>query len=126
MGAAALVTEENLAEDLNTLRPKLFGDDSLLRQYAWASKAFPQYHVAMYVLLHLCLKPGGFHLQKAWETVDAQELWGSASSSSIGFGSKFAVLAALKAKAEAIRGRIQTGSGVGSSGHHHQGHHHIL
>lgn len=120
-GAVELVTDANMLEALAILRPRLFREDGLLMKYAWARQAFPQYHVAMYVLWHLCLRPSGPHVADAWAAVDtlfSQELreaqngrgGGDKDTASTGFGSKFAVLAALKAKAETIRGRMQAGT----------------
>lgn len=120
-GAVELVTDANLVEALAILRPRLFRKDGLLK-YAWARQAFPQYHVAMYVLWHLCLRPSGPNVEEAWTAVDtlfSQELrealpsrGGGDDSAVSGFGSKFVVLAALKAKAEAIRGRMREQAGV--------------
>ncbi|KAL1897013.1 hypothetical protein Sste5346_004216 [Sporothrix stenoceras] len=123
-GAVELVTDANMVEALAILRPRLFREDGLLMKYAWARQAFPQYHVAMYVLWHLCLRPSGPNVDEAWSAVDtlfSQELKEAQPSrgddaSSTGFGSKFAVLAALKAKAEAIRGRMRDQAGVSGRG----------
>ena len=105
-----LVSDANLAEALAILRPHLVREDEVLLQYAWVRKAYPQYHVGMYVLWHLCRKPTGPHVAEAWEAVDlffAQEekVVQSGGGRGVGLGSKFAVLAALKAKAEAVRER---------------------
>ncbi|ERT01324.1 hypothetical protein HMPREF1624_02568 [Sporothrix schenckii ATCC 58251] len=52
--AVELATDANLVEALAILQPRLFHEDSLLLRYAWARQAFPQYHIVMYVLWHLC------------------------------------------------------------------------
>ena len=104
---ADFATEQNLIEALEILEPRLYSEDGLLKQFAWARKAYPQYHVTMYVLWHLCVKPEGPSIDKAWETVDtlfSYELW---DESTMGFGSKSAVLAALKAKAVSVREKIR-------------------
>ena len=98
-------TEENLIEALEILTPRLVSEDDLLKQFAWARKAYPQYYVTMYVLQHLCVKPEGPSVDKAWEAVEiAFQQWDNFSS---GFGSKSAVLAALKAKAVSVREKVQ-------------------
>lgn len=100
-------TEENLTEALAILEPRLYSEDGLLTQFAWARKAYPQYHVALYVLWHLCVKPEGPDVDRAWEAVEvlfSHELW---DESSIRLGSKSAVLAALKAKAVSVREKTQ-------------------
>lgn len=101
-------TDENLAEALEILRPQLASEDGLLAQFAWARKAYPQYHLAMYVLWHLCVKPEGPHVQSAWDAIDtffSRELWDEANQ---GFGSKSAVLVALRTKAVAAREKVQS------------------
>ena len=100
-------TEENLIEALEILKPRLYSEDGLLKQFAWARKAYPQYYVTMYVLWHLCVKPDGPSVEKAWETVQSlfsSELW---DQSTVGFGSKSAVLVALRAKAMSVRDKIR-------------------
>ena len=100
-------TEENLIEALEILKPRLYSEDGLLKQFAWARKAYPQYYVTMYVLWHLCVKPDGPSVEKAWETVESlfsSELW---EESTVGFGSKSAVLVALRAKALSVRDDIR-------------------
>ncbi|KAF2105997.1 hypothetical protein BDV96DRAFT_508566 [Lophiotrema nucula] len=99
-------TEANLVEALAVVEPRLHGEDGMLKQFAWARKMYPQYHVAMYILWHLCVKPEGPNVERAWDAVNilfAAELW---DESSIGFGSKSAVLAALRSKAIAIRQQL--------------------
>ena len=100
-------TEKNLIEALEILKPSLYNEDGLLKQFAWIRKAYPQYHVTMYVLWHLCVKPDGPSVDKAWETVESlfsSQLW---DDSTVGFGSKSAVLVALRAKAVSVRDRIR-------------------
>ena len=100
-------TERNLTEALEILKPGLYPEDGLLKQFAWVRKAYPQYYVTMYVLWHLCVKPEGPSVERAWETVEnrfSSELW---DESTVGFGPKAAVLVALKAKAVSVRDDTQ-------------------
>jgi Fungal specific transcription factor domain len=98
-------TEENLIEALEILTPRLVREDDLLKQFAWAREAYPQYYVTMYVLQHLCVKPEGPSVDRAWEAVELVfQQWDEFSS---GFGSKSAVLAALRAKAVSAGEKIQ-------------------
>jgi len=104
---ADFATEENLIEALEILEPRLGSEDGLLEQFAWARKAYPQYHVAMYVLWHLCHKPEGPSIDRAWraiKTLFSEELL---DESAMGFGSKSAVLTALKTKALSMREKIR-------------------
>jgi hypothetical protein len=99
------LTEENLIEALEILTPRLVSEDDLLKQFAWARKAYPQYYITMYVLQHLCVKPEGPSVGRSWEAVEIVfQQWDDFSS---GFGSKSAVLAGLKAKALSVREIIQ-------------------
>lgn len=110
-----LATDENLLKALDILEPRLAGEDDMLKQFAWVRKIFPQYYVTMYILWHLCVKPEGPHVSRAWTTVDtvfSSELWCEYTS---GFGAKSAVLAALRMKAVALRESLQKrSSGLGA------------
>ena len=99
-------TEEILIEALEILEPRLDDEDELLMQFAWARKAYPQYHIAMYVLWHLCLRPEGPSVKRAWRAVEkffAEEHWNGQSED---FGVNFKVLTALRVKALALRQQI--------------------
>lgn len=98
------VMEQNLVEALEILEIRFGSEgDLLLKQFAWAGKAYRQYNVTMYVLWHLCIKPEGPSIDRAWEAMEklfSHELW---DQYAMGFGSKSAVLASLKARAESVR-----------------------
>jgi hypothetical protein len=106
---ADFVTEENLIEALEILESKLTTDHGLLKQYMWTNKAFPQYHVTLYILLHLCFKPDSpsVNVERAWAAVETMSALELLDGSSTGYGSKAAVLAALKTKAVSVRERFQ-------------------
>ncbi|KAF5009904.1 hypothetical protein FDECE_3889 [Fusarium decemcellulare] len=98
-----LATEENLLEALEIVEGRLFGEDALLAQYSWALKAYPQYHVTMYILWHLCIRPEGPHVGRAWKAVDAVFSRELTNEFVDGVGSKLVVLTALRSKAESVR-----------------------
>lgn len=103
-----LITEANLVEALELLEWRGTRQDDLLQQFAWAQKGYPQYHVLMYVMWHLSIDPDGPSVDRAWRAVEevfSQEL---EDESTIGLGSKWALLEALKAKAVAAREASQT------------------
>ncbi|KAJ4186737.1 hypothetical protein NW755_007469 [Fusarium falciforme] len=104
----ALATEDDLLEALEILEPRMFGDEPLLGQYGWARKAYPQYHVTMYILWHLCTRPNGPHVDRAWRAVEGVFSTELADEFADRVGSKPAVLAALKSKAEALRKQSAT------------------
>ncbi|KAJ9144717.1 Fungal-specific transcription factor domain-containing protein [Pleurostoma richardsiae] len=112
---ADFVTEQNLVEALEILEPRFHDEDVLLEQFAWARKAYPQYHVTMYVLWHLCVKPEGPSVERAWRAVSG-EMWDECT---MGSGSKSAVLVALKAKALSVRDKVRrldtSGKATGSN-----------
>jgi hypothetical protein len=105
-------TEENLDEALQILNLKLHSEDGLLKQFAWVRKAYPQYHVAMYVLWHLYTQPEGPKSDSAWEAIEelfSQEL---CDESLIDQGSRWTVMTALKAKAFSARERTRRSNKV--------------
>ncbi|KAF4495133.1 hypothetical protein FAGAP_8747 [Fusarium agapanthi] len=99
----SVLKEETLVAALDILEARTAGDDPFLAQFAWARKVHPQYHVALYVLWYLCLKPQGPHVERAWRAIDSifeQEM----DFDFIGrTGAKPAVLKALRTKAERLR-----------------------
>lgn len=99
-------TEQNLTEALQIVDSQLFMEDDLLLQFSWARKAYPQYHVTLYMLWHLCIKPQGPNTDRAWEAVEKVLCRDLQDLSSLGYGSKSSVLVALKAKAMSIREKI--------------------
>lgn len=103
---ADFATEENLAEALSVLEPKLYECEGLLSRFAWTRSAYPQYHVTMYVLLHLCLKPEGPSVERAWKAVDSFFDDEVSDKSKIGYGSKLSVLSILRSKAMAIKEKL--------------------
>jgi hypothetical protein len=108
-------TTENLMEALDILKPRLSDDAGLLKEYDWARKAYPQYHVMLYVLWHLCVKPAGPETERAWEAVHIITSRELSNESAVGFGSKLAVLAALKAKALSIKAKAPDGISEGDT-----------
>ncbi|ORY10280.1 fungal-specific transcription factor domain-domain-containing protein [Clohesyomyces aquaticus] len=107
------VTEENLVEALEVAAPRLRNETSMLSVISsWARTAYPQYHVTMYMLWHLCVRPEGPNVQRAWEAIEvlfARELF---NRSIIGVGSKASILAALKQRAISVREQLMPQSEV--------------
>lgn len=102
-------TEENLEEALVILVMKRNGDDGdgLLSQFAWTQRLYPQYNVTMYVLLHLCVKPEGPAVERAWEAVDQFFAGEVLDGDNVSYGPKLSVLAALREKAMTVREKLQ-------------------
>lgn len=99
-------SEENLLEALDILEPRMFLDDEMLKQFSWTMKAYPQYHILMYVLLHLCLQPEGPSVDRAWRAVDRFFVDEVQNGITIDSGSKLSVLSALKTKALTMRNQV--------------------
>ncbi|KAF2259935.1 hypothetical protein CC78DRAFT_524049 [Lojkania enalia] len=111
-------TEANLIEALDLIFP-MINEDELLKQYAWARKVYPQYHVTMYVLWHLCVRPEGPNVDRAWQAIETLFSDDMRDDSTTRLGSKPSVLTALRAKAMLIRQKIQErNAGVSAGGGH--------
>lgn len=111
-------TEANLIEALDLIFP-MINEDELLKQYAWARKVYPQYRVTMYVLWHLCVRPEGPNVDRAWQAIETLFSDEIRNDSITRLGSKSSVLAALRSKAMLIRQRIQgRNAGVSVRGGH--------
>lgn len=111
-------TDENLIEALEILDPKASWGGEMLRQFVWVSRAFPQYHVTMYVLWHLCIRPEGPIVERAWAAIDAVFSSEINEGATIGLGSKLSVLTALRAKAMSVRAKANgVGEESGSGGY---------
>jgi hypothetical protein len=111
------VTEANLVEALDLIFPRI-NDDELLKQYAWAEKVYPQYHVTMYILWHLCVRPEGPNAERAWRAIERSFSDSMRDDSATRLGSKSSVLVALREKAMLIRQRIQERNAGASTGGH--------
>jgi hypothetical protein len=117
-----LVTEENLNEALEILGPRLVPENDLTSRFTWARRAYPQYHIVLYILWYLYTKPNDPHAERAWAAVDtifAREIEDETRPQAHGAGFKSAVLVALKAKALAAREATTQ-----QRPHHHHHHHH--
>lgn len=104
-------SEEDLVDALAILEDSMaFFNDELLRPFMWTTRAYPQYALLMFVLWHLCVRPEGPSVERAWKTVEAvtqSQEWDRLRE---GFGMKGAVLEALYAKAKALREKKRAGA----------------
>lgn len=100
-------TDDNLDEALEILGPNSYTEDGLLRQFSWTKRAYPQFHVTMYVLLHLCVKPDCTQVERAWAAVEAFFADEMSAGDNVGFGPKLSVLTVLREKARAVRTKLQ-------------------
>ncbi|KAI8248960.1 C6 transcription factor asaR [Colletotrichum sp. SAR 10_77] len=67
----SFTTNQDLLEAVEILEMGMsFGKDELLRPFRWLTLAYPQYHLTLYVLSHLCARPDGPHVDRAWIVVE--------------------------------------------------------
>ncbi|KAL2862528.1 uncharacterized protein BJX67DRAFT_385550 [Aspergillus lucknowensis] len=99
-------TEANLVSACEILELDLqIRSDDLLRGFRWAFEAYPQYHLLLYVLWHLGVKPSGPNVDRAWRAVEAS--FGHESTNRRDIitvtGPKFEILEMLRKKAMRFR-----------------------
>ena len=103
----ALATEEHLVSACEILESNLqIRSDDLLRGFRWAFEAYPQYHLLLYVLWHLCVKPSGPNVGRAWYAVEASFGRGSTNAERDTItvtGPKLAILEMMRKKAMQFR-----------------------
>ncbi|KAM3469213.1 hypothetical protein MY8738_010155 [Beauveria namnaoensis] len=76
-------------------------EDTLLCQYRWWLRSYPQYHMLLYVLWHLYVKPEGPSTGRAWECVEKQ--FKIILEENPGHNTKLVALQRLKWRAEGKR-----------------------
>ncbi|KAH7324860.1 hypothetical protein B0I35DRAFT_425100 [Stachybotrys elegans] len=101
-------TDEHLLEAIDILEMSRLRKDKMLLKINWATNAYPQHHITMYILWHLCVKPEGPHVERAWTVVEA-ELKSQLGNGRLAPGSSYeaTIIPILKAKAEARRVRAR-------------------
>lgn len=107
-------SEKNLIEALEILQPRFDSEDDMLKQFSWARKAYPQYHITRYILWYLCIKPEGAGVDRALEAMDTLFCGQNWEQLISGFGSMSAVVVILQAKAIAVREKIHTRNQAGT------------
>ncbi|KAH8652161.1 fungal-specific transcription factor domain-containing protein [Xylariales sp. PMI_506] len=64
-------TEQNLIDACEILELKTaMQEDEQLQGISWIGESYPQYHVVLYMLWHLCSKPSGPSAERAWRSID--------------------------------------------------------
>ncbi|KAK2017362.1 fungal-specific transcription factor domain-containing protein [Colletotrichum eremochloae] len=115
----SFATEKNLIEALEILETGMsISSDELLQSWRWSMGAFPQYHMLLYLLWHLCVKPEGPSVERAWRAVNESLASIRSVGAESGPAAKTTILDALRVKALAIRQGLaqQNGGGGGSEG----------
>lgn len=97
-----MTTEENIITACSCLEIHAgLWEDELLCPYRWWLRRYPQYHMLLYVLWHLYVKPDGPNADRAWENV--YEQFKIVLEEDLGHNPKFVMLQRLKWRAEARR-----------------------
>ncbi|KAK9444435.1 fungal specific transcription factor [Metarhizium brunneum] len=104
-----MTTEENIVAACRCLEIYMgLWADELLLQYRWWLRSYPQYHVLLYVLWHLYVRPDGPNADRAWENVyrlfEIEE--STLREGGLSSNTKYIVLQRLKKNAEAMRGSV--------------------
>ncbi|KAF5249665.1 hypothetical protein FANTH_4973 [Fusarium anthophilum] len=95
-----LAAEDSLLEAVEILEEvEDIWKDDLLQPFSWLIRSYPQSHMMLYILWHICVRPMGPHTERALQAVD-KHLRGSREADAYAANtSKWKVLTALKAKA---------------------------
>lgn len=97
-------TEENLSEAVEILEMAWsVYEDELFAPFAWSMRAFPQYHMMLYILWHLCVHPQATGAERAWRAIELFCTKTTLSRLGLELGTKWPVIVAMKKKAMAIR-----------------------
>ena len=102
-------TEENMVDACEILDLNLeIQTDDLLKGFHWSFETYPPYHLLLYLLWHLCVKPVGPSVERAWTAVEGTFALEEANQriSTGRPGCKWAVLKMLKEKASRIRNSV--------------------
>jgi hypothetical protein len=83
--------------------------DELLRGFHWYLGSYTQYHLLTYLLWHLCMKPGGPNVERAWNALECSFQLAEHCQLTTEPGSKWKVLQLLKGKALLIRESCNAG-----------------
>jgi hypothetical protein len=103
-GQAIHAIEDNLVTACEIVEMGLqLQTDDLLRGFRWYFETYTQYHLLTYVLWHLCVKPVGPSVARAWDLLDKCFEIGDRRNLSSELGSKWIFLQRLKGKAIRIQ-----------------------
>lgn len=105
---SSFASDECLAQALEILElGNSPSTNEMMKSYSWVARGYPQYHLTLYILWHLCVKPEGPHTEKAWAAVDNVHEKEAVFETIEGLGPKAVVIRELRAKAQAVRERLR-------------------
>ncbi|KPM41953.1 hypothetical protein AK830_g4611 [Neonectria ditissima] len=98
-----LATEANLLDALSVLdEAGHMWEDELLRPFRWSMRSYPQFHMMLYILWYLCVRPQGPSTARALSAVEKHLETARMTDAYTTHESKWVILVALKSKATAI------------------------
>jgi hypothetical protein len=83
--------------------------DELLRGFHWYLGSYTQYHLLTYLLWHLCVKPGGPNIERAWNALESSFQLAEYRQLTTEPASKWKVLQLMRGKALLIRESCNAG-----------------
>lgn len=114
-----LTDDDTLAEACGVLEHGAqMSSDELLRNFRWIVDTYPQYHVLLYVVWRLCVRPTGPNVERAWDLVEKcfDVEFGRIGFESAPPGSKWTVIKVFREKALKVRQMVAEGKqGKGTS-----------
>lgn len=106
---ASNINEDTLVSACQLLEENLqLQTDELLRGFHWYIGSYIQYHLLMYMLWHLCVKPGGPNTDRAWNALGSSFQLAEHRQLSTEPGSKWTILQTLRKKALLVREAYNT------------------
>ncbi|KAH8168294.1 fungal specific transcription factor domain-containing protein [Sarocladium implicatum] len=117
-GSHDLPTEENLLEALEVLETaQEIWEDALLQPFRWLTSSYPQFHMMLYILWHLCVvRPQGPIMERALNAVEYHFQTSRDADTSTANESRWIVLTAMKEKAASIMKSYQEKKAADGSG----------
>ncbi|CAK7211649.1 hypothetical protein SCUCBS95973_001186 [Sporothrix curviconia] len=121
--APVIATEENLSLACEVIELNVdIMEDELMQDFRWTAEIYPQYHVLLYVLWHLCVQPAVYRngntvlRDRAWKVADGMYAIEDARQKRQevrGHNSKWTMLMALRDKAGKVRAAVEQGKVAG-------------
>lgn len=112
-------TEQNLVDACEITELVLdMQKDEQLHDYQWTGEAYPQYHIILYLLWHMCTRPEGGSIGRAWKAIDAVFVRETETRVRQGgpSGSKWRTLRAMSEKARKVREALHDDCPADSTG----------
>lgn len=112
-----LATDERLQEAVGVLEwSKNMWTDELLRPFRWSMQSYTQYHLIVFVLWYICVRPRGDGVKRAFESVEFHLQQARDSGQGPMQASKWSVLMALESKARTMLQRVHDNTSLGAEG----------